>query len=175
LDGRGCAAIVQSLKNIVGDRLGAKFRGRDGEMRPPIVREPRGQAGGESFAVGENRALGGRGLREAAGDHDFERGVEKDDAGVLEIRKSLACGFGFDGSAAEGENQGFGMGVIADGFGFKLAKGCFAALSEELRDGASRAGFDDCVGVEQTPTEFLREQLADGGFTCAHESGKHDA
>jgi hypothetical protein len=160
---------------MVGDRLGAEFRGRDGEVRLPVMREPRGQACGESFAVGEDRPFGGCGLREAAGDHYFERSIEKDDADVFELRECMAGGFSLDGSAAEGEYKVRGLGMIADGFGFKLAKGYFAALREELRNGASGAGFDDGVGIEKAPAELLSEQCAGGGFTRSHESGKHDA
>jgi len=166
---------VQSLKNIFGYRLRAEFSGCDGEMRLPIMRKPRGQACSESFAVSQDRTLGGRGLREAAGDHDFEWGVEKDDAGVLELGQGMARGFSFDGSAAESQNQMLGLDVVADAFGLKLAKGRLAALRKELRNGAPGAGFDDGVGVEETPAKLLREQRSGRGFTRAHESGKHDA
>ena len=127
-------------------------------MRLPIVRKPRGQACSESFAVSKYRALCGGRLCEAAGDHHFERGVEKDDAGVLELSESMARSLGLDGSAAEGHDKVLGLGVAADGFRLNFAKGSFAALREELSNGASSASFEDSVGVEEAPAELLREQ-----------------
>ena len=144
-------------------------------MRLAVVGKSRGQTPRQAFAVGEYGTFSGAGLCDAAGYHQLERGLEEDDAGVVQLGEGVASGFGFDGSAAEGENKMLGPGVFADGFGLKRAKGRLAALFEELGDGDSGARFDSGVGVEEAPAELLREQRTSGGFAGSHESGKHDA
>ncbi len=144
-------------------------------MRLAVVGKSRGQTPRQAFAVGEHGAFSGARLCDAAGYHQFERGIEEDDAGVVQLGDGVASGFGFDGSAAEGENKMLGLGVFADGFSLKRAKGRLAALFEELGDGDSGARFDSGVGVEEAPAELLREQRTGGRFAGPHESGKHDA
>src|SRR5665213_3619479 len=56
-----------------------------------------------------------------------------------------------------------------------MAEVGFAALGENLGDGAVVAEFDLVIEIEEAPSEPVRDDRADGGLAGAHETGEDEA
>ena len=129
----------------------------------------------KAIAVGQKRAFCRPGLRETSADEQIERRVEEEDACLVERGEKLARRGGFESATAECEDQVPAVGVLANGFGLKGTKCGFALLRKDFADGFRGAGFDCGVRVKEFPSQVLRQQWADRGFSCPHKAGEHDS
>lgn len=59
---------------------------------------------------------------------------------------------------------------VGQGPPFELAESAFAALFEDLRDGAALACLDQIVQVEEAPVKACGQHLTDGRLARSHEA-----
>jgi hypothetical protein len=130
--------------------------------------------GGEVGEVGASGGGGVGGLLGAAVGEGLEGGGEVDDGGVGCLLEEEAVAELFRGAAAEGEDDVMLAEERGEGGGLEVAEVGFAALGEDLGDGAVVTGFYFVIEVEEAPAEAVSEERAGGGFAGAHEAGEND-
>lgn len=79
-----------------------------------------------------------------------------------------------DHAAAGGDDLLFLGGEFGDEGFFEGAEGGFAIVGEDIADAAAGALFDEFVGIDESEAEEFGEEVADGGFACAHEADEGD-
>ena len=79
-----------------------------------------------------------------------------------------------DDASARGNDGWWFRGQSGQYGRFPVAKPAFAFGGEDVWN--SETGFLDdlAVGVDEWPVEFLGDEMADGGFSAAHESDEDD-
>ena len=145
----------------------------DGYVRCAIERQAALVADGEVGLVGED---GARVLSSATtGDGGCKLHFKMDEQGSFVVEEQVADRGGFNGAAAEGENQVVIGGEMLDGCVLAAAEFRFTVAREDFWDGEAGFGRDDVIRIDKAPAKARGDERADGGFAGAHETGEDNA